>query len=209
VSTRKMVDLARRTAPRGIPVRLVVKRSRRGTMVAMLSGGVGNVLAQRMRTGHARRQGAMLGLVSGAIGAYLLDPKLGRSRRAQLAAQVRRERRQLLHAGRVRALRSVGQAKGVVHKLHPGEPEPLDDAGLAHRVESVLFRYPEIPKGAISINAESGKVFLRGQVETEAQIAHAAGVTGLVPGVVEVVNLLHLPGTEAPHVQPEKDVNVG
>lgn len=146
-----------------------------------------------------RRKGLVVGLVSGAIGAYLLDPDLGRTRRAELAAKGRRRRRLLLHAGRGRALRSVGQAKGAVHRLHPGAPEELDDVGLAHRVESVLFRYPEVPKGAISVNAEGGKVFLRGQVADTAQIAQAIEVTGRVPGVVEVVNLLHLPGTDAPH----------
>lgn len=36
---------------------------------------------------------------------------------------------------------------------------------LAHKVESVVFRDPKFPKGQISINAEEGEVFLRGQVD--------------------------------------------
>ena len=79
-----------------------------------------------------------------------------------------------------------------MHRLHPGEPDQLDDAGLAHRVESVLFRDTSVPKGSISINAEDGKVFLRGEVASVEQLEHAAELTKDIPGVEEVVNLLHV-----------------
>jgi osmotically-inducible protein OsmY len=77
--------------------------------------------------------------------------------------------------------------------------EPLDDAGLAHKVESVLFRDTHVPKGEISINAERGTVFLRGQVESPELIDELTKSVRKIVGVSEVVNLLHLPGTPAPH----------
>jgi hypothetical protein len=161
--------------------------------------GMAAVLRRRTRLARARRQGLAVGAIAGALAAYVLDSERGRERRDQLAARVRRSKHQLTRTGRAKALRSVGHAKGALHRLHPGEGEPLDDAGLAHKVESVLFRDTTVPKGSISINAEEGKVFLRGQVESAEQIEHAAEVTVGIPGVDEVVNLLHLPGTEAPH----------
>jgi osmotically-inducible protein OsmY len=77
--------------------------------------------------------------------------------------------------------------------------EPLDDATLAHKVESVLFRITRVPKGQISINAESGTVFLRGQLASEELIREIEESVREIPDVAEVVSLLHVPGTEAPH----------
>jgi osmotically-inducible protein OsmY len=93
--------------------------------------------------------------------------------------------------------------KGVLHELRPAQPaEPLDDVGLAHKVESVLFRDPHVPKAKISINAEHGAVFLRGQIESADLIDDLVESVRKIPGVREVVSLLHPPGTEAPHPEP-------
>jgi osmotically-inducible protein OsmY len=168
------------------------------TVFSVRSHGVmAALVAHKPQASRARRQGIAVGAVAGAVGALLLEPKLGHARRAQLAARARRRRRELVHAGRTRALRSVGRARAVKHKLLPGEPELLDDVGLAHRVETVLFRDTSVPKGSISINAENGSVFLRGAVASLEQIEHAAEVTRHIPGVEEVVNLLHMEGSEA------------
>lgn len=103
---------------------------------------------------------------------------------------------------RVTGLRLRGRTKGVLHQLCPPASEPLDDAGLAHKVESVLFRDPHAPKGQININAERGTIFLRGQVESPELIDDLTESVRKIPGVSEVVSLLHLPGTEAPHAEP-------
>lgn len=66
----------------------------------------------------------------------------------------------------------------------------------------VPFRDPHVPKGQISINAERGAVFLRGQVEGPELIDDLAASVRKIHGVSEVVDLLHLPGTEAPHASP-------
>lgn len=111
--------------------------------------------------------------------------------------------RRLARRSRVTALRSLGRTKGMLHELRPPQPsEPLDDAGLAHKVESVLFRDPHVPKSEISVNAERGAVFLRGQVESAELIDDLTESVRKIPGVSEVVNLLHLPGTPAPHADP-------
>jgi hypothetical protein len=106
--------------------------------------------------------------------------------------------RWLTRKSRVAALQTFGHAKGALHGLRGPAGEPLEDADLAHKVESVLFRDRQVPKGRISINAEGGKVFLRGQIESDELIRRIVRAAGEIPDVGEVVNLLHLPGTEAP-----------
>ena len=210
MSTQRLLDLAKQATGPGLPQRWTVRRTPRMTVLMVRSRAGMNVVArQQMRLARARRQGLVIGAVTGALAAYVLDPELGRRRRDQLSARVRHSKHLLARRGRARALQSVGHAKGVLHRLHPGEPEQLDDAGLAHKVESVLFRDTTVPKGAISINAEEGKVFLRGQVESAEQIQHTVEVTARITGVDEVVNLLHLPGTEAPHPNDQPHAQAG
>lgn len=160
----------------------------------------GLACSDRAQTRRRRRGGWLLtGIASGAGLAYLLDVDRGRQRRDHAAAVVRHSTRRLARRVRSRALRSLGRTKGVLYRLRPTRPsEPLDDAGLAHKVESVLFRDTHVPKGEISVNAERGAVFLRGQVESAELIDDLVESVRKIPGVAEVVNLLHLPGTPAP-----------
>ena len=76
--------------------------------------------------------------------------------------------------------------------------ETPDDVTLARKVESEIFRSADAPKGAVSVNAENGVVFLRGVVEDREWIGRFEDETRKVGGVKEVRNLLHLTGTEAP-----------
>lgn len=144
-----------------------------------------------------------IGAAAGGALAFLLDPERGRGRRRLVrersAGAVRHSARHGARTCRTAALRTWGHAKGLVHRLRPHPREPLDDAGLAHKVESVLFRDPRVPKGQISINAENGAVFLRGQIENAELIDEVATAVRKIRGVGKVVNLLHPPGTEAPH----------
>jgi osmotically-inducible protein OsmY len=88
--------------------------------------------------------------------------------------------------------------RGLVHRLRRSPARELDDVTLAHKVESVVFRDARRPKGQISINAEQGAVFLRGQVESPELIDDLEQAVRAVAGVRSVENLLHLPGTPAP-----------
>ena len=64
-----------------------------------------------------------------------------------------------------------------------------DDATLRDRVESELFRDPEVPKGRMNIDAAAGVVTLRGTVDP-ALVEDLAERVGAVEGVVRVENLL-------------------
>jgi osmotically-inducible protein OsmY len=69
---------------------------------------------------------------------------------------------------------------------------------LARKVETEIFRDPEVPKGQIDVNAEGGVVILRGEVERPELIKDLEEKTRSVQGVKDVENLLHTPDTEAP-----------
>ncbi|MGZ4115620.1 MAG: BON domain-containing protein [Actinomycetota bacterium] len=85
--------------------------------------------------------------------------------------------------------------------IHAERVASYDDVELAHKVESVVFRDPTQPKGKVSINAERGTVFLRGQVDSPDTIVRIERAAGDVEGVAGVENLLHVPGTPAPHAK--------
>jgi hypothetical protein len=85
--------------------------------------------------------------------------------------------------------------------LHAERVAGYDDAELTHRVESVVFRDDDLPKGEVSINAENGTVFLRGQVDSPDTIVRFERAVRDVEGVDGVENLLHVPGTPAPHAK--------
>jgi hypothetical protein len=85
--------------------------------------------------------------------------------------------------------------------VHEERVASYDDAELAHKVESVVFRDESLPKGKVSINAENGTVFVRGQVDSPDTIVRVERAVRAVDGVEGVENLLHLPGTPAPHAK--------
>jgi BON domain len=76
----------------------------------------------------------------------------------------------------------------------------FDDATVAHRVETVLFRDDDVPKGQINVNAENGRVYLRGTIDDAELITRLERAARDVRGVRGVVNLLHTPGTPVPSV---------
>jgi BON domain len=137
----------------------------------------------------------------GAAVAYLFDPQSGRRRRAYIrdrgAGLVRKGFRRLGRAGRHARAEAYGLSQKAQH-LHE-EPKPVpDDATLAQKVETVIFRDPKVPKGQINVNAEKGTVVLRGEVSTPELIRDLEERARKVQGVEDVENLLHLPGAPAP-----------
>jgi hypothetical protein len=141
-----------------------------------------------------------LGALVGAALAYLFDPSNGRRRRATLvdrsAGLARRGGRRTARAGRG----VVAEAYGVTQKLQhlKEEPKEFDDVTLARKVETEIFRDPDVPKGQINVNAEDGIVVLRGEVDRPELMEELVAKTRKVQGVRDVQNLLHLPGTPAP-----------
>jgi osmotically-inducible protein OsmY len=137
----------------------------------------------------------------GAALTYFFDPQSGARRRAMtrdrtLAFFRRRGRQVDRAAGSVQA-----EAQGLVQKAkHLKAKEKLadpNDATLARKVETEIFRDPDVPKGRIDVNAENGVVILRGEVENEKLIKDLEKRTRSVQGVKGVENLLHVPGHEA------------
>ena len=138
----------------------------------------------------------------GAALKYFLDPQQGARRRNMARDRVLAFFRQRgsdveRAAGTVQA-----EAQAVVQKAKHRKEEPKaedpDDATLAQKVETEIFRDPEVPKGQINVNAEDGVVILRGEVERPELIVDLEEKTRSVQGVKGVENLLHTPGTEAP-----------
>lgn len=140
---------------------------------------------------------ALSGVAAGAMLAYLLDGRR-RRRAARATAPLRRSRRRAARATRIAFVRTEGRARGVLHGLRRRERETPDDVTLAHKVESIVFRDPRFPKSQISINAEEGDVVLRGQVDGPELIRDLEQAVRRIPGVREVENLLHPPGTPPP-----------
>jgi osmotically-inducible protein OsmY len=90
-----------------------------------------------------------------------------------------------------------GQLKGAA----PGGREPaeerLNDPALARKVESEVFRDDALPKESISVNAEYGVVYFRGEVPSREVMEELTTRARGVDGVRAVENLTHLPGEPA------------
>jgi osmotically-inducible protein OsmY len=137
----------------------------------------------------------------GAALTYFFDPDQGRRRRAmtrdRIAALFRRTARRGERLGRAASAEGYGVAQKVKHLEEEPKPQP-DDVTLARKVETEIFRDADVPKGQINVNAENGKIVLRGEVGQPEMIRDLEQRAKSVQGVQEVENLLHLPGTEAP-----------
>jgi osmotically-inducible protein OsmY len=134
----------------------------------------------------------------GAALAYFFDPQNGRARRKDLikrAAGLSRRHGSRLAGGATSQAR--GLAAKAAHLREASKPQP-DDVTLARKVESEIFRDPEVPKGQINVNAEDGKVVLRGEVESPEMIGELVAKARKVQGVQDVESLLHTPGQAAP-----------
>jgi hypothetical protein len=146
--------------------------------------------------------GFLAGAVAGVLAAYFADPDRGRARRHRLrdraAGTVRHRARRTGRSLCKTAALATGRGRGLVHRLRPSAVPLLDDVELAHKVESILFRDPAVPKGQLNVNAEKGTVFLRGQLDDPELVRDLERRVLRIAGVGGVENLLHLPGTPAP-----------
>jgi hypothetical protein len=156
------------------------------------------------------RIGAAAVIAAGAgAGAYLFDPDNGNRRRAvardRIKALFRRGYRESARTAQTAATRARDRAQGVAHEAkrtaEPERPAP-NDQELAHRVETAIFRSPEMPKGSVNVNAEADIVYLRGAVGSEAEMEALVSAAKAVDGVRAVENLLHLPD-EGPKMKRE------
>jgi osmotically-inducible protein OsmY len=131
--------------------------------------------------------------VGGAAFMYFSDSQNGRRRRhvtrdraLSLARHGARRGRKLVH-------HVSSDAKGYVERAKHarGGAEALDDTTLVDKVESIVFRDRDVPKGRININAENGVVFLRGEVDSPELVNALEERVRKVRGVRGVKNLLN------------------
>jgi osmotically-inducible protein OsmY len=164
--------------------------------------------ANRLSSGARSRTSkapVVLAGAAGAAGAYFFDPQSGNRRRAVARDKVlsffRQGGRKTARFADQRARYAAGVAKGVVHEATPSaekRPEEFNDPTLANKVESLIFREADSPKGRVSVNVENGVVYLRGELDSKKEIEELVEATSEVEGIRGVENLLHLPGEEAP-----------
>ncbi|HEY7003298.1 MAG TPA: BON domain-containing protein [Gaiellaceae bacterium] len=138
--------------------------------------------------------------IGGAALAYFLDDQNGRRRRHQTRDRLLSLARQGTKRGRKLVNHAASDARGTAlraaHAVRKPVDVELDDATLVDKVESIVFRKHDLPKGQININAENGVVFLRGQVDPglvetlEMRVRKVRGVKG-------VENLLQSPQTSS------------
>jgi osmotically-inducible protein OsmY len=131
---------------------------------------------------------------------YFFDPQQGRRRRAMARDRAAAFFRRRVRQGSQLAGSAAAQAEALKQKathLQEEPKQPPDDVTLARKVETEIFRDPDVPKGQINVNAENGTVYLRGEVEQQL-ISDLEERARKVQGVQGVENLLHTPGTEAP-----------
>jgi osmotically-inducible protein OsmY len=125
-----------------------------------------------------------LGAVTGAVAARLLSGGTGQK---------------VAHQAATSAADSV---KSAVHAATPSRKEPMDDATIADRVRSEIFRDAHAPKGDVSIDVQAGVVYLRGEVSDASWMDRLPADARRVEGVTGVKNLLHAPGTPTPSAEP-------
>jgi osmotically-inducible protein OsmY len=122
----------------------------------------------------------------GAALAYFFDPQNGRARRKDAIKRI------------VRLGQQRGRLAAKATQLREGPRPQPDDVTLARKVESEIFRDADVPKGQINVNAENGKIVLRGEVDSPELIDDLVVRARKVQGVQDVENLLHTPGQPAP-----------
>jgi osmotically-inducible protein OsmY len=134
--------------------------------------------------------------VGGAALAYFMDPQNGRRRRHVTRDRAVSLARHGVRRGRKLVHHVSSDARGYVERARRSgaSEEHLDDATLVDKVESIVFRNRDVPKGQININAENGIVFLRGQVDEPELVSALEQRVRKVRGVRDVQNLLHTPG---------------
>ena len=144
---------------------------------------------------------APLWAAGGALVLFFFDPVSGRRRRAQLAqgvpAFLRRRTREAGQVARATAAEAYGLKQKATH-LREEPKEDLNDQTIESKVQTELFRDPDVPKGQINVNVQDGVVQLRGEVPRPELIDDLVEKARQVQGVRDVESLLHLPGTPAP-----------
>jgi BON domain len=180
-----------------------VKRPR----VPMAVRGRGAISRRRRRVkAGVGRLGARLAalLAAAGLGAlaeyFFLDRQHAVRRRHLVRDRARATVRRRAQASVRRTKYLEGVAEGIAHtpahalRRVRARKETPDDVTLAQKVRSTAFRKAHVPKEHVSVNAEKGTVFLRGQLDDEQSIHALVRMVASVEGVREVKNMLRTSG---------------
>ena len=140
-----------------------------------------------------------LGAAAGAATVQFLH---SRDKARALAGSMQTTATSTVSAAQTRAHHATNQMKGPVHAVTPHKHEEMDDATLADRVRSEIFRAHDAPKGSVSVDVQAGVAYLRGEVPDPHWIDRLGTSTRKVEGITGVKNLLHTPGTPTPPAEP-------
>jgi hyperosmotically inducible protein len=145
----------------------------------------------------------LLGAAAGAAAAWFLDPDAGARRRGVTQDKALKYARKGAAEAESKATYAGGVVKGTATQAAPfggreDAAERLNDPALAAKVQSEIFRDVEVGSGDVSVNAEDGMVYLRGELDSAETIGRLEQAARDVDGVRAVVNLLHGPGEPAP-----------
>jgi osmotically-inducible protein OsmY len=137
----------------------------------------------------------LFGAAIGAAAAWFLDPNDGTRRRHLVRDKTMKYARRGKDEAARKATYAGETVKGKATAAAPGtgrEPatERLNDPGLQAKVESEIFRDPDAPKGQVSVNVEDGVVYLRGELDDQAEIERLREAAAKVEGVRGVESLL-------------------
>src|SRR6266446_3962660 len=102
------------------------------------------------RRGTPTRVSVLTGAIAGAAAAYFFDPERGRARRALFADWLGARLRSSWRTVNELSTRTTSSAAAFPQRmvqLRSTRPRPADDLTLRDRVESEVFRNPDLPKG--------------------------------------------------------------
>lgn len=140
----------------------------------------------------------LLAMGGGALAAYLLDPTMGRTRRAKLASRTGAVARAVAQrtgrTGRRLGSTAAGLAQRAKHMR--GTSGSFNDPTLQQKIQSEVLRADNV---GISVDVFSGVVTLRGICQNPSDIRSIEQAVRKTEGVRDVINLLHAPGTTAPN----------
>ena len=137
---------------------------------------------------------------AGAVGEYFLDPHQGRRRRHlardKALSWIHRTRRPAARGVHRVVSEAAGWVERISHELtgEHRDPSRFNDPALKAKVESIVFRPADVPKGSINVNVDNRVVYLRGQVPSERMAERLVHEIETIEGVREVHTLLHEPG---------------
>jgi hypothetical protein len=168
-----------------------------------------------MGQGNRSKIGVLAAVAAGATAQYFLDPALGRTRRAQtkdrFAGMIRRPAKKLGDQVGKKTQLLRDRAEGLGHEAMRTEVDewPENDQVLVDKVRSEVLGGPEWSQYTINVDAARGVVALRGQVDRLEQVNELEERVRQIPGVRDVENYVHLPGSEPQNIQSAVSASQG